>query len=181
VSDDLTLPTREDARTIWVFTAALDAPGFGEFTKVGETWPLAGALGLPDLSPASVETFHTADLAGYGLERYLTEAHGMDPASVGPDTERLDALEGPVVLLFSRALPASTAKLDPTAPLAFVGRYDAPYELAPATPTSPRDATKGHLPGPAAGPSQDPGLLRRPLLITLAVLIALAGLVVLLA
>ena len=27
MSDDLTLPAREDARAIWVFTAELDPPG----------------------------------------------------------------------------------------------------------------------------------------------------------
>ncbi len=180
MSDDLGLPERDDARSIWVFTAALDAPAFAAFTRVGETWPLAEALGLAGLSPASVECFHTADLAGYGVERYLTEAHGMDPASVGPDTGRLAALTGPVVLLFSRALPRRTDRLDPQPPLVFVGRYDAPYHLAPAMPAAPRASTRGHLSGPA-GPNMEPGLLRRPLLITLAVLIALATLVVMLA
>ena len=176
MSYDLALPEREDARAIWVFTAELDPPAFVAFTKVGETWPLAGALGLPGLSPASVETFHARDLADYGLERYLTEAHGMDPASVGPDSARLAALEGPVVLLFSRHLPRDAKRIDPRAPLAFIGRYDAPYGLAPAAPAPPRASTRGHLDGPA-GPEQDPQLLRRPLMFTLAALILLAGLV----
>ncbi len=176
MSHDLTLPEREDARSIWVFTTNLDPPGFSAFTKVGDTWPLADALGLPGLSPASVETFHIRDLADYGLERYLTEAHGMDPTSVGPDTDRLAALDGPIVLLFSRQLPPGAEKIDPSPPLAFVGRYDAPYRLAPAGPTAPRESTTGHLPGPA-GPDAGPNL-RRPLILTLAVLILLAGLVV---
>jgi hypothetical protein len=180
MSYDLTLPERDDARAIWVFTAELDPPAFAAFTKVGETWPLAGALGLPGLSPASVETFHTGDLAKYGLERYLTEAHGMDPASVGPDTTRLAALDGPVVLLFSRQLPPDAERVDPRAPLTLVGRYDAPYSLAPAAPAPPRASTRGHLDGPA-GPEPDPQLLRRPLMFTLAALILLAVLVLALA
>ena len=180
MSHDLSIPERQDARAIWLFTADLDKPAFAEFSKVREAWPLAEALGLPGLSPASVETFHTSDLADYGLERYMTEAHGMDPASVGPDTERLAALSGPVVLLFSRGLPRGIAELDPSPPLAFIGRYDAPYSLAPAAPTPPRESTKGHLSGPA-GPDPDPAMLRRPLMLTLAVLVLLAGLVVMLA
>ncbi len=180
MSDDLSLPAREDARTIWVFTANLDPAGFAAFTKVGETWPLADALGLAGLSPASVETFHTRDLADYGLERYLTEAHGMDPASVGPHTDRLAALDGPVVLLFSRDLPRDTDRLDPSLPLAFVGRYDAPYRLAPAAPHLPSESTRGHVAGSDA-PDGGAGDLRRPLIITLAVLILLAMLVVALA
>ena len=180
MSDDLTLPARDDARAIWVFTADLDAAGFKAFTKVGETWPLAEALGIPGLSPASVETFQVDDLEEYGLERYLTEAHGMDPASVTPDSDRLAALAGPVVLLFSGKMPDDIAKLDPAPPLAFVGRYDAPYRLVPPMPNAPRESTRGHLSGPA-GPEPDASLMRRPLLITLAVLVALAALVLALA
>ncbi len=180
MSHDLTLPERDDARAIWVFSAALDAAAFAAFTKVGDTWPLAEALGLEGLSPASVEAFLADDLEEYGLERYLTEAHGMDPASVAPDTDRLAAVTGPVVLLFSRGLPDGATRIDPVPPLAFVGRYDAPYSLAPAASNAPRESTRGHLSGPA-GPDPDPGLMRRPLLITLGVLIALAVLVLALA
>lgn len=180
MSDDLTVPDRSDARAIWVFTADLDASAFKAFARPGETWPLAAALGVPGLSPAAVETFEAADLRGYGLERYLTEAHGMDPGSVGPDSARLAAVAGPVVLVFNRDLPAETARLDPGPPLAFVGRYDAPWHLAPAAPDAPRASTRGHIPGPA-GPEPDPDALRRPLLLTLAVLLLLAGLVAMLA
>ena len=31
MSDDLTFPARDDARAIWVFTAALDAEDFTDF------------------------------------------------------------------------------------------------------------------------------------------------------
>jgi len=178
---DLTLPDRDDARVIWVFTAALDASAFQAFAKVGDAgWPLADALGLKGLSPVSVETFLAGDLADYGLERYLTEAHGMDPATVAPDAARLAAITGPVVLVFSRKLPEGATKLDPAAPLTFIGRYDAPYSLLPAAPTVPHESTRGHLSGPE-GPAPDPGMMRWPLLITLAVMIALAVLVVALA
>ncbi|MEZ5723413.1 MAG: hypothetical protein R3D59_19015 [Paracoccaceae bacterium] len=180
MSDDLALPDRADARVTWVFTADLDPAAFKAFARPGETWPLAVALGLPGLSPAAVETFHTRDLGGYGLERYLTEAHGMDPASVGPDSARLAALAGPVVLLFNRGLPEGVTRLDPSPPLAFVGRYDAPWHLAPPAPHAPRPSTRGHIAG-LAGPDPDPGALRRPLLLTLALLVLLAGLVVMLA
>lgn len=180
MSDDLTLPTRDDARAIWVFTAALDPADFETFAQVRDTYPLAEALGLPGLGPGSVETFLGEDIAEYGLDRYLTEAHGMDHGSVAPDAARLAALSGPVVLLFSRDLPEGIARLDPKPPLAFVGRYDAPYHLAPAAPHLPRASTDGVIPGPA-GPAAGPRLLAPLLMFTLAALIALAALVVWLA
>ena len=173
MTDDLTLPGRDGARTIWVFSADLDPAAFNAFARPGETWPLARALGLPGLSPAAVETFLTSDLQDYGLERYLTEAHGMDPASVAPDAARLAALDGPVVLLFSRDLPEGADRIDPDLPLAFIGRYAAPYSLAPAAPHLPSDSTRGHLAGPA-GPASDSRSIQRLLLITLGALIALA-------
>ncbi|MCB1329074.1 MAG: hypothetical protein KDK28_06325 [Maritimibacter sp.] len=180
MTDDLTLPGHDGARTIWVFTADLDPAAFKAFARPGETWPLAEALGLAGLSPASVETFLTSDLEDYGLERYLTEAHGMDPASVAPDAARLAALDGPVVLLFSRDLPEGADRIDPDLPLAFIGRYAAPYSLAPAAPHLPSDSTRGHLAGPA-GPVSDSRSIQRLLLITLGALIALALLVLVLA
>ncbi len=180
MSDDLTLPADNGARSIWVFTAALDAEAFARFARPGESWPLAEALGLPGLGPGSVETFHSDDLTGYGLERYLTEAHGMDPASTGPDTARLAAVTGPVVLLFSRELPEGATALDPVPPLAFVGRYDAPVHLVPSPPMPPRKSTLGHI-ETGAGPENAPARLIRPLALTLAALLLLAGLVLLLA
>ena len=182
MSDDLALPERDDTRAIWVFTADLDPAAFKAFAKVGERWGLAEALGIEGLGPASVETFLASDLEGYGLERYLAEAHGMDPASVAQDAARLAAVEGPVVLLFSRDLPRDLPRggtLDPAPPLAFVGRYDAPYNLAPAAVNAPRASTRGQLAG--GGSAGERALLGRPLLITLAVLIALAALVLMLA
>lgn len=180
MSDDLTVPKRDDARTIWVFTAALDPVEFEVFSQVGDTYPLAEALGLPGLGPASVETFLGEDIAEYGLDRYLTEAHGMDHASVAPEAARLTALRGPVVLLFARDLPAGIDRLDPRPPLAFVGRYDARDQLAPAAPHLSRDSTEGFIPGPA-GPTSGPRLLAPLLMFTLTALIALAALVVWLA
>lgn len=180
MSHDLTLPERDDARAVWVFTADLDPAAFNVFSRAGETWPLADALGLPGLSPAAVETFLASDLDEYGLERYLTEAHGMDPATVAPDANRLAGLTGPVVLLFNRGLPDGVTQIDPNRPLAFVGRYDAPYSLAPAAPQKTRASTRGHVAGGESA-GADSAALRRPLLITLAVLVALALLVVALA
>ena len=111
MTDDLTLPGH-DARAIWVFTADLDPAAFKAFAQPGETWPLARALGLPGLSPASVETFLARDLADYGLDRYLTEAHGMDPEQVAPDAARLAAIQGPSLAWIPRV--SDLESRDPT-------------------------------------------------------------------
>ena len=180
MSGDLTLPGRDDARVIWVFAADLDRTAFTGFATPAETWPLAEALGLPGLSPAAVETLHAEDMAGYGLDRYLIEGHGMDPASVAPDAPMLDSLTGPIVLLFSRHLPPDAREIDPRPPLAFVGRYDAPWHLVPSLPHRPSESTSGLIAGPA-GPGENRRALRRGLLVTLAVLVGLALVVAVLA
>jgi len=176
MSAALELPERDDARVIWVFTADLDRPAFAQFAKVAKPWPLADALGLAGLNPRAVETFFAEDLNDYGLDRYLADAHGMDPRQVAPDAPRLAAVKGPVVLLFSRDLPPGASRIDPRPPLAFLGRYDAPYDLAPAMPHPSSSSTRGHIPGPG-GPGTDPAILRRAVIYTLIALLALALLV----
>lgn len=80
-------------------------------------------LGDPDLDPAYVEIFDVADLSDIGLAGYLTEGMGVPDTALAADRTRLQALQGPVLVLLSKALHgrAVTLTLDPR--LALIGTY----------------------------------------------------------
>ncbi len=142
MSDDpLSLPGAAK-RAVWVFSSE-DA----EMTAA----TAAPLLGLSALDPDHIEAFKADALGELGLADFLIGANGMDEASVAPDAEKLDALQGPVLLVFSAALPESETKLVPKPPLKLVGRYvessdTALYEAPPAPQdTAPKD---GDSPAP---------------------------------
>jgi len=85
-------------------------------------WPLAQAVGVDSLDHDFVDFIEDDELNGYPLSKFLVDGHGMDPASVAPDAEKLDALRGQVVLVHSSAL-GGTEPSQAEGPLTFVGRY----------------------------------------------------------
>lgn len=82
----------------------------------------AELLGDPDLDPTFVELFDLSDLSGVGLSAYLTEGLGV-PATAIPDPARVDALNGPVLILLSRALHGREVTLTPDPRLTLIGTY----------------------------------------------------------
>jgi hypothetical protein len=128
MTDQLAIPAGS-IRTVWVFRVDLaqhELPGFRGDDRPGgpdRLSPLEQAVGAGSLEASHVELFMSDTLADYGLSTYLTDANGMDAESVGPDRDRLDALTGPVLLVFSGALRDGIDRLDPKAPLSLVGRY----------------------------------------------------------
>lgn len=111
-------------RMVWVF--AVDMPA--EALDAMEPAELADALGLwtaPD--PAHVERFDAATIAEYGLAKYVSDANGMDvPAD---EAQRLDALEGSLCLIYSKALATSDTKFAPEPPFTLIGRYGTAPEV----------------------------------------------------
>lgn len=177
MTDPLQFPERADTRAVWVFTADLPGPALDDFkTRTEGGWPLGEALGADWLNPDFVEVFSPADIADYGLARYLTEANGMDPDQVAPDAERLDKLTKPIVLVYSPALSGQQGHFAPKPPLSFVGRYEAAYSLTPSIPLPDFEATSGIVTGPA-GPSSYTPAMRRALILTVLALALLAVLV----
>lgn len=177
MTDPLQFPERADTRAVWLFTADLPIEALDEFKARTEAgWPLGEALGADWLNPDFVEVFAPADIAEYGLARYLTEANGMDPDQVAADTEKLGALSKPVVLVYSQALSGRQGRFDPKPPLTFVGRYEAPYSLTPAIPLPGFESTSGIVTGPS-GPSSYTPAMRRALILTVLGLALLAILV----
>src|SRR6056297_3143471 len=132
----LTLPPAA-LRAVWVFSSD-DAEMTAE--------KAASLLGVSALDPGYIEAFEAEALGELGLAEFLTGPNGMDEASVAPDAEKLDALSGPVLLVFSAALPEGETTLAPKPPLALVGRYEESGEAslydAPAAPQeeTPQDS-----------------------------------------
>lgn len=179
MTDPLAYAGRQTWRSVWVF--ALDVPKdqlepwrHGSFTEDGEhIWPLRDALGVDPLDNDFTEVFQIADIAEYGLARYLIEANRLAEASVAPDAATLGALTGAVALVFSGALGDAPVRLDPQPPLRFIGRYEERPNLAFAPPLhSPEGA--GTLAPASAPPVPGPRLPLWPAaLLVLLMLLAL--------
>lgn len=137
---DIDLPTGERGK-IRVFSLSMSV-------DEAEHLELGRALGkFPD-DPSKVEVFPVSNLEGVGLAGYLVEGCGVPEAQIAPDKARLDALDGYVLLLFSRAYPEGGVTLHPEPALTLIGTYD---EARPAAPSGPPIETESAQPytGPA--------------------------------
>ncbi len=126
-------------------------------------------LGDPDLDPGYVELFDVADLSDIGLAGYLAEGLGVPDAALAADRQRLQAVQGPVLILLSKALHGRevTLALDPRLTLIGTYREDrSPVHFEPL----PTAATEGVL-TPPPQPTPPP---QRPTLGFLLLGIALA-------
>ncbi|RFP90194.1 hypothetical protein DZK27_03490 [Rhodobacteraceae bacterium 63075] len=167
----LTLP-RAARRAVWVFSSE-DAE-----MPADRAAPL---LGVSALDPDHVEAFEAEALGELGIAEFLTGANGMDKASVAPDAGKLDALRGPVLLVFSAALPGGETTLTPQPPLELVGRYVESSDAALFdAPPAPREKTpqESAAPEPPEPPERAP--LSAGSIIILAALILLGALILIL-
>jgi hypothetical protein len=85
--------------------------------------PVAALLGVDALDPDFVEIFDLADLAGLGLSSYLATGNAIPEAQLAPDRARLDALQGPVLILFAAAFANRPVTLHPDPRLTLIGSY----------------------------------------------------------
>ncbi len=83
---------------------------------------LIAALGL-DIDPDQTEIFPLADLDGLGLAGYLHEGNAVPLAQLSPDKAKLEALDGWVLIVFSRAFQGGAATLTPAPALTLIGTY----------------------------------------------------------
>lgn len=140
------LPAGEHGR-IRVFSLSMSA-------EAAESLDLAQALGIAPDDPTRVEIFPVSNLEGVGLAGYLVEGCGIPEAQVAPDRARLDALDGHVMLLFSRAFDGPVT-LTPAPELTLIGTYD---EHRPET-TAPPIETESARPYTGA-PRKSPRAVR---------------------
>lgn len=157
---------------------ALDLPpealdGFAE----GDPSPLQEALGAQTLDMAFVEVFPVRNLTGLGLPGYMVDGLGVAEAEVEADRARLEAIEGQVVVVLSRAFGDVAQSLKPRAPLRWIGTYR--EETATVSfETLPSEAAKGTV-GPAGKPApSDAAVGGRIALVVLVLLFALVGLMI---
>ncbi|MEI4231956.1 hypothetical protein [Roseovarius sp. D22-M7] len=135
------------------------------------------ALGAEgDLRSDEIELFDIADLGDMPMSTYLAEGHGIAEAELSPMRGRLDGLTGRVLILPSRAFGGEAMTLRVGAPLRVVGRFE--EDVPPAQfDTLPSEGARGSGTSPAGG--SQPGM-RRAALVLLALLVAVAGLVLVL-
>jgi hypothetical protein len=147
LTDPLRIPLTRD-RAVWLFAIDLPEAEVDAFLS-GD---LAAALGVHPLDPAQVEVVDTDTIKLIGLATYLTEANGLDEATVGPDAAMLDALKGRLLMVFRAALGDGGTRFDPKPPLRFIGHYAEPA-AAPPMPMPAAETAKGVLEGGRGKPS----------------------------
>ena len=172
-------------RAIWLF--ALDLPeaeikafaekddGEGDTTAPSS---LRDALGVPWLDHDFIEVFKAGDLKDFGLARYLTEANGMDEATVAPDAETLEQLTGTLVMVTSAALPDGLDRIDPRPPLRLVGRYSERADMRLRPPLRSDSAGPRSAETPPSKTKSDAAMSGRIATLALLVLAALVGLMI---
>lgn len=84
---------------------------------------LADILGLDQIDPAHADIIRLDDLEELGLSGYLVDGIGVDAAEIASDRARLDAMEGHVLVLLSRALGDSVTRLTPGSGVTLVATY----------------------------------------------------------
>jgi hypothetical protein len=159
MTQTLNIPPHERG-TVRVFTVGLDGAAAEAFAADPDAF--AGALGIATIDAEYVDVFPVSRLAGLGLATYLSEGHGIPPEDLAGDKETLDALEGYLAVVTSRAFGDGGQTLSIEPPLRHVGTYaedrpvvafgDLPSGGAArtgeaATETAPRPAETTRRPG----------------------------------
>lgn len=104
-----------------------------------EPGALAQVLGIKTLDMEQVEIFPVSDLEEIGLAGYLIEGCGVPRAQVEEDHEMLQALDGHVLLIRSRAFGGEETRLTPAEQIVLKGTYgerQTNWSAAPATSES---------------------------------------------
>lgn len=118
-------------------------------------WPkakLASEMLSHVVTPEDIELFAISDLEGVGLPAYLTDGYDIDKDTVRLDRGRLDALDGYVLLLFSRISNDGDVSLNVSADLTLIGTYTEPKAANTAAPiaSSSAEPYSGAAPAPKA-------------------------------
>ncbi len=140
MTDPLAIPLGPE-RSVWVF--AIDLPK--DDAETFAAGPLSVALGVDTVDPAQTEYLDADTFTEYGFSRYLLDGQGVAEDSLATDSARLDALSGPVLLVFRPGL--GHGRLSPRPPLRLIGRYDE-VPLPPLVGMPDYDPVKDTIPQP---------------------------------
>ena len=83
-------------------------------------------LGVSDLDPSYVEIFPLADLDQLGLAGYLRDGCGVAENIIAADRDRLNALAGYVMLVFSRAFGGRAVTMALAQTISLIATYNEP-------------------------------------------------------
>jgi len=140
-----------------------------------DTAVLAALLGVDHLAPGQVELFHSDDVAPIGLAAYLTEGTAVAEAQIAADRTRLDALEGPILIVLSAAFGGDAVTLHPDPRLTLIGMYTAeiqPVRFEPLPGASARGTVLGKVPRPPMSHARAGGMVATAALLVMFALLA---------
>lgn len=80
-------------------------------------------LAAPHLDTRSAEVFPVSDLEGVGLAQYLIDGYAVPKDTLAAERQKLEALEGYVLLLFSDSFGRAAATLAPGPDVTLIGTY----------------------------------------------------------
>ena len=115
---------------------------------------LADLLGGHPIDATRLEIFEVEDLDGFGLFNYLVKANGLPEAALDPDRAAIEALTGPVLVLYSGAYHDQHVTMSPAQDARLIGAWDEDLPPLEFTPLRAQSA-KGTL-TPAANTSPAP-------------------------
>lgn len=125
-----------------------------------EPGALAQVLGIEEIDLDHVEIFPISDLEDLGLAGYLTQGCGIPEAEVAPDRDRLNAMEGHVLLLRSRAFGGQAERLTPASQITPIASYGETAIKWTAPPMAESESSKPYS-APRLSPRQARSAARR--------------------
>jgi len=94
----------------------------GAIKRSGKAQLATELLGHP-IPENGFELFPVADLAGIGLTQYLADGYTVAPDQLGQARQKLEALDGYVMLVFSSAFDGQAIALIPDPDLTLIGTF----------------------------------------------------------
>jgi len=91
-------------------------------SRQGKAAVAENLLGHP-LPEGEFELFPMADLSGVGLSGYLSEGYAVPADQIAKHRRKLDALDGYVLLVFSKAFDGAEITLSPGPDLTLIGTF----------------------------------------------------------
>ncbi len=135
---------------VHVFSVELPMPEAARLADDGAR--LSQALGGVEVEPDRAEAIDTRALGDIGLSGYLVDGEGVSADAILKDEPKLDAVQGPALVLRPRAIAAGEVAAQP--PLVHLGSY--PLERArpagePIRAASAEGLATGMPPDPVEG------------------------------
>lgn len=132
---------RAEHGTIRVFAISRPIADMARALKQQSKATLASEYLGTEVTADDIELFALSDLTGVGLHGYLSEGYDVDKDALRADRARLEALDGYILLVFSRISAQGDVVLKPASVLTLIGTYAEPKAKYGAAPL-PTDAAK---------------------------------------